>query len=60
MMTEILAFAYENWLTILLATHAGALVIVYATPTPKDDAILAAAYKVIEAVAGVITARAKQ
>ena len=57
---EILAFLSEHWLTIILAAHAAAVVIVNATPTPRDDAILSTAYRVVEAVAGVITARAKQ
>jgi len=43
-----------------LAAHAAALVIVNATPTPKDDAVLAKAYKVIEFFAGLVTKKAKQ
>jgi hypothetical protein len=46
-------------LSFLFAAHAAALVIVNATTTPKDDAILAKAYKVIEFVAGLVHYKAK-
>lgn len=44
----------------LAAAHAAALVIVNATPTPADDAALAKVYGVIEFLAGLFTAKAKQ
>ena len=42
-----------------LAIHAAASVIVALTPTPKDDAVIAKLYKVIETIALVI-GKAKQ
>lgn len=45
---------------LAVAIHALALVIVNLTPTPKDDALLAKAYKVVEVVAGILTNKAKQ
>jgi len=43
-----------------LALHAAALIIVNATNTPADDAVLAKAYKAIEFVAGFVTYKAKK
>lgn len=40
--------------------HALALAIVNLTPTPKDNTALSKAYKVVEVVAGVVTASAKE
>lgn len=45
---------------ILLAVHAVAILIVNLTPTPKDDAIVAKYYRVIEFLAGLITKLAKR
>lgn len=42
-------------LAALLAIHAAAVAIVNLTPTPKDDAIVAKAYRVIEILAGIVT-----
>ena len=44
----------------LFAIHAAALAIVNLTPTPKDDAVVAKFYKVIEFVAGIATKTAKR
>jgi len=45
----------------LAALHAAAVIIVNMTPTPKDDAIVARLYRVIEVLAGIlIPSRAKQ
>lgn len=52
----------ENWdgvLGVIAAAHALALAIVNLTPTPKDDEIVGKVYKVIEALAGVVTRKAK-
>ncbi|MHA5540351.1 hypothetical protein ACVSNP_23530 [Pseudomonas aeruginosa] len=52
----------ENWdgvLGVIVASHALALAIVNLTPTPKDDEIVGKVYKVIEALAGVLTRKAK-
>lgn len=47
-------------LAFLAAAHAAALIIVNATPTPKDDAALAKAYGFVEFLAGLFTSKAKQ
>lgn len=52
----------DNWdgiLAVIVAAHALALAIVNLTPTPKDDEIVGKVYKVIEALAGVLTRKAK-
>lgn len=46
-------------LSVLIAAHAIAVVIVNLTPTPRDDAILGKVYKVIEWIGGLVTTRAK-
>ncbi len=43
-----------EYLTLVLAVHALASAITALTPTPKDDAIVAKAYKFIELVVGVV------
>lgn len=50
----------DSILVAVLAVHAAALAIVNLTPTPKDDEIVAKAYKVVEFVAGFVTKKAKQ
>lgn len=50
----------QQLMTILLAAHALAVVIVNITPTPKDDIFVAKVYKVIEVLAGIITKLAKR
>lgn len=56
-----LALEYaDEALAFLLALHAAALIVVNATPTPKDDAALAKAYSFIEFLAGFVTRKAKQ
>lgn len=52
----------ENWdgiVAVIVAAHALALAIVNLTPTPKDDEIVGKVYKVVEAMAGVLTRKAK-
>jgi len=58
-MDQIIAHA-QQLITVLLAIHAIAVVIVNLTPTPKDDAAVAKFYKVIEVLAGIITKLAKR
>lgn len=45
---------------LLVAGHALAIAIVNLTPTPKDNDIVAKAYKYIEFLAGIVTKKAKQ
>ena len=47
-------------ISALFAVHAAALAIVNLTPTPKDDAVVAKFYKVIESLAGIVTKTAKR
>ena len=49
-----------GWLGVLVAVNALATAIVNLTPTPKDNEILAKAYRVVEFAAGIFTRRAKQ
>lgn len=58
-MDQIIAHA-QQLITVLLAIHAIAVVIVNLTPTPKDDVAVAKFYKVIEVLAGIITKLAKR
>jgi hypothetical protein len=46
-------------LAALFAIHAAALAIVNLTPTPKDDAVVAKFYRVLEVVAGLVTKLSK-
>lgn len=46
--------------TFALALHAWAIVVVNLTPTPRDDAMLRRAYRVLEAMAGIFTPLAKR
>lgn len=39
--------------------HAAALLIVNLTPTPYDDLLIGRIYRVVEAIAGIVTPRAK-
>lgn len=53
----------ENWDSLLAAAaglHVFALFVVNLTPTPKDDAALAKAYRWVETVAGLVGKRAKE
>ena len=50
----------QTALSLFLAGHGLALVIVNLTKTPKDDQALAAVYKVVEMLAGIVTPRAKK
>ncbi len=43
-----------EYITLLLALHALASAITALTPTPKDDAIVAKIYKVLEKIALVV------
>lgn len=52
-----------NWgtiTTVALAVMAAAKVVVNTTKTPKDDKLYAKAYRAIEVVAGIWSAKAKQ
>ena len=51
---------FQTFLTVAAASHGLALAIVNLTKTPKDDQALAAVYKVIEVIAGIVTPRAKK
>lgn len=50
----------DTALTLLMSGHSLALAIVNLTPTPKDDELVAKAYKYIEFLAGIVTKKAKQ
>jgi len=50
----------QQLLAILFAIHALALTIVNLTPTPKDDAVVAKYYRIIEILAGIVTRLAKK
>lgn len=61
-MQDIINFIVSNLdaiFAVILATHAVAVGIVNLTPTPKDDAIVAKVYTVIESLAGIFTHKAK-
>ncbi len=47
-------------ISALFAIHAAALAIVNLTPTPKDDAVVAKFYRLIEIAAGVVTKMSKK
>ena len=51
---------FHKFFTYAVAVHGVAVAITNLTPTPKDDSIVAAAYRIIEILAGVITPRVKQ
>lgn len=60
--TALLLWAMTHWeevMATVLALHALALAIVNLTPTPVDNRWLAKSYAVIEALAGVLTHKAK-
>lgn len=46
-------------LAVLFAMHALAVTIVNLTPTPKDDDVVAKAYRLIEILAGLVTRLSK-
>ena len=50
----------DTILALILALKTAATIIVNLTPTPKDDEIVAKAYRVIEVIAGLWTGKAKQ
>lgn len=61
-MSELFQYVIEHGTSIVeivVGLHAVALVIVNLTPTPKDNEVLAAIYKPIEWMAGVLTSLAK-
>ncbi len=47
-------------LAVLFGAHALAVAICNLTPTPRDDAYVAQAYRVIEIAAGLLTKKVKQ
>lgn len=46
--------------SIALTLHIWAIVVVNLTPTPRDDAMLRRAYRILEALAGIFTPLAKR
>jgi hypothetical protein len=60
-MNEVIQFIkdidYVAVFAAVLALHAGALAIVNLTPTPKDDEFVKKFYRVIEAFAGIFSAK---
>jgi hypothetical protein len=62
-MADVIAYLtgnLEGLMVVLFAVHALALAVVNLTPTPKDDAIVAKLYSVLEVVAGLVSKRAKE
>lgn len=59
-MVEYLTTNWEGILAVLAGLHALAIAVVNLTPTPKDDEILSKIYGVVEVVAGLFTAKAKE
>jgi hypothetical protein len=51
---------FGTLLLVLLSLHGFALLICNMTKTPKDDEFVKNAYKVIEVLAGIVTAKAKR
>lgn len=49
----------NNYIEAALAVHAAASVITALTPTPKDDALVVKAYRIIE-LAALVVGRAKE
>lgn len=49
----------SKYIEVLLAVHAAASAITALTPTPKDDALVAKFYKVLETLA-LVVGKAKQ
>lgn len=61
-MTGIIAYLMAHGpeiLAALVAVHAAAVAVVNLTPTPKDDAVVARLYRVVEILAGIITKLSK-
>ena len=50
----------QTFFAVAAGLHGAALVVVNLTKTPKDDEIVAKAYKLIEFAAGIITPRVKK
>lgn len=50
----------DTLLQVWASIYAAAALIVNLTPTPKDNAVLAAVYRVVEFAAGIVTTKAKQ
>lgn len=50
----------EDWIALAAAIHGLAIVVVNLTPTPRDDEFLRRFYKIIEALAGILTPLAKK
>jgi len=50
----------ETVLAVILAAKVAAEAIVNLTPTPKDDKVVGKFYKVIEAIAGIFSVKAKE
>jgi len=57
MLDLILGVNLTAYFEVVIAVHALAVAIVNLTPTPKDDAVVAKAYRVIEFAAGILNRR---
>lgn len=51
---------FHKLFTYAIAVHGVAVAITNLTPTPKDDSVVAAIYRIIEILAGIVTPKAKQ
>lgn len=60
MMIEYISNNWDTILSLIVALHAVALIVVNMTPTPKDNEWLEKIYKWVELVAGVVSKKAKQ
>ena len=58
-MFDWIATNWEGIAATAAALHVLAVAIVNLTPTPKDDAVVAKFYSVIEKIAGIFTDKAK-
>lgn len=56
---EFLTSNLEGLFTVVLSAHALAVAVVNLTPTPKDDAVVAKVYRVIEIAAGLFSRKVK-
>lgn len=57
MLDLILGVNLTAYFEVVIAVHALAVAIVNLTPTPKDDAVVAKVYRVIEFAAGILNRR---
>jgi len=57
MLDLVLGVNLTGYFEVVIALHALAVAIVNLTPTPKDDAVVAKVYRVIEFAAGILNRR---